>query len=72
MIAYDNIFNRWVAKDAALYFDCEQDLSETLNSLLTDREQRKKLKVAARKNFRENFEWQVVLAKYEEFLGAHL
>jgi len=65
VLAHNNPFNRWVANDAAIYFDGEDDLAKAINRLFEDNEYIEKLRVAAYTNFSDNFRWESILGQYE-------
>ncbi|MEI9928276.1 MAG: DUF1972 domain-containing protein [Sphingomonas sp.] len=71
IIAHDNPFNRWVAQDAALYFQDEAGLDCALDTLLNDRTTRARLEEAAERRFLAEFTWDRVVAQYEELLVRH-
>ena len=68
IVAHDNKFNRWVAKDGAIYFKSEADISNAFEQVFTDDELVKTLSLATRKNFNEHFQWEQILMQYEELL----
>lgn len=72
IISRDNTFNRWVAKDAALYFDSEMEASQAIDRLIANDQLVGKLRAAARINFEENFKWDSILAQYECLLLKYL
>ncbi len=68
IIAHDNRFSRWVAKDAALYFDGTEKLIEIFRSLENTPEKLAELESNARKRHRERFTQERVLSAYEALL----
>ena len=75
VIAHDNRFNRWVAADAAHYFDgtaAEHGFDAVLSRLLADPPALQALARAARARFADAFRWPDVLAAYETLLLQYL
>jgi glycosyltransferase involved in cell wall biosynthesis len=68
ILAHDNRFNRWVAADAARYFDSCATCERQLSALLGDDAAIRGLRAAARANFAERFTWDTILLQYEELL----
>ena len=68
VLAHNNKFNKWVAKDGALYFDDISSIDLVFEKLLNDNDLVEKLRSASRKNFQENFMWKDILQQYEELL----
>ena len=68
VIAHDNKFNRWVAKDAAIYFEGVQTASKALDKVFKDSDQVERLRKRSRENFNKNFRWNHILQEYERFL----
>lgn len=68
VLAHDNVFNRWVAGDAGLYFKAESDFDVGLTSLLGDQARLAAMRLAARERFSGAFTWEGILAKYETLL----
>ena len=65
VIAHDNPFNRWVADDAACYFDSIGTLSSFFDTDYHDESLVKQKKSNAMKQFQERFRWETILADYE-------
>lgn len=65
ILAHDNKFNRWVAKEAALYFSNEIDISSLIDTLFLDDVIINRLRKASDRNFYENFTWPLILQQYE-------
>ena len=75
VIAHDNHFNRWVAADAAHYFDGatgERGLDAVLSRLFSDPPALQNLGRAARARFAAAFRWPDVLPAYEALLLQYL
>ena len=70
VIAHDNRYNRWVAGDAALYFQDGQDLDRVLGLALQRPELLDGLRQRSRWRHETAFRWDVVLAAYERLLLA--
>jgi glycosyltransferase involved in cell wall biosynthesis len=68
VIARDNRFNRWVAKDSAVYFDSSESFMARLEEILTTDRILPLLREASRKRFDEAFTWEKVLSAYESLL----
>jgi glycosyltransferase involved in cell wall biosynthesis len=68
VIAHDNRFNRWVAADAACYFEDVDAAARAFDSVLTDTSQMRALRQAAVRRHLEAFTWQTVLEAYERLL----
>lgn len=68
VLAHDNCFNRWVARDGAHYFDDENSCAHAIERLLSDSAELARLKSASRARFQEVFTWSHVLAQYEGLL----
>tara|TARA_R110000823_G_scaffold28418_68_gene82850 strand:- start:2294 stop:3421 length:1128 start_codon:yes stop_codon:yes gene_type:complete len=68
VIAQDNPYNRWVAREGAVYFTGEQDLTHLLDDLLSDDSKVEAMKLFSRECFRTRFTWGMVLQEYEELL----
>ncbi len=69
VIAHDNPFNRWVLKDAGLFFTDEMSCASQIEYLLRDECVREKLSVASIKRHSERFSINRVLVEYEELLS---
>lgn len=67
-IAHDNEFNRWVAGDAAIYFDSHAELSEAMELLASDVSKQDSLSAAATKRWEAEFQWKKILAEYDHLL----
>ena len=75
VIAHDNRFNRWVAADAAHYFDGatgERGFDAVLSQMLSHPTSLHTLALAARVRFAAAFRWPDVLAAYEALLLQNL
>jgi glycosyltransferase involved in cell wall biosynthesis len=72
VFAHDNKFNRWVAKDSALYFRDIPSLSVGFERLFKDDDLVASLQNKSRKNFQQNFQWDDILKKYEKLLKEWL
>jgi glycosyltransferase involved in cell wall biosynthesis len=69
VVAHDNVFNRWVAGNGALYFSNETELSGIFDRLTEDDETVIKLRDASWARFQEAFELNPLLNRYETLLA---
>ena len=72
IIAHDNPFNRWVAKEGAIYFSDASQASDAFEKIFQDKELVSNLELKTRENFRENFQWNDILAQYEKLLSNYI
>ncbi len=72
VMAHDNRFNRWVAGDAALYFDGAGGFAGLMDSVQADPSRISALRSASAQRFLERFTWQQVLGEYEALLSEFL
>lgn len=68
VLAHDNRFNRWVAGSAATYFSDADGCAAALDELLASPARCLAMRAAARSRHASAFEWELVLAAYEELL----
>lgn len=68
IIAHDNSFNRWVAGKGAVYFNSVSSADELITQLFENASMQLSLKEASRAIFRRQFQWDDVLAQYEQLL----
>lgn len=68
VIAHDNPFNRWVAKDGAVYCAGSDGFDQVFSASLGDEALIERLKQNSRKNFIDNFQWNSILSQYEQLL----
>jgi glycosyltransferase involved in cell wall biosynthesis len=68
IIAHDNVFNRWVAGKAGLYFASEDQISDQMEQLAGSEELRGELRAAAVARWQEEFTWEMILSKYEALI----
>ncbi len=68
VLAHDNKFNRWVAKDGALYFQDIDTACAAFERIFDDNDFVQTLKLASRENFKSNFQWNDILSQYETLL----
>lgn len=68
VIAHDNDFNRWVAGDAALYFNDPTSFETQLEAILEPGFNLSKLQISARSRFSEAFSWEFILSEYQALL----
>ena len=72
VLAHDNRFNRWVAGDAARYFDGADGCAAALDALLADEPGLQALRVAAKRRYEQAFTWPLILQQYETLLEGWL
>ena len=72
VLAHDNRFNRWVAGDAARYFDGTAACAAAFDVLLTDEAALQSLRKAALERFEKAFTWPAILSQYEALLTRWL
>jgi glycosyltransferase involved in cell wall biosynthesis len=71
VIAHDNPYNRWVARDGAMYFRTEEDARDRIDDLLDDEGARVAMAAASRRRHAEEFTWEHVAGQYEELLRRY-
>ena len=72
VIAHENQFNRWVAKDGAIYFTNATEAAVAFDEIFNNDELILSLKLFAGINFKNNFQWNQILSQYEELLSKFL
>jgi glycosyltransferase involved in cell wall biosynthesis len=72
VLAHDNQYNRWVARDGALYFDSREQIDRHIEALLSDAQLRHAMKEAVQRRFLEEFTWEHVARQYEQLLAEFL
>lgn len=72
VIAHDNVYNRWVAGDAALYFRNEEDLDQHLDELIASEPLRTRLSCDSRARHLAEFTWSSVGRSYQELLSKYV
>jgi glycosyltransferase involved in cell wall biosynthesis len=68
VIAHGNQFNRWVAGQAAIYFDGPATFDECLTNLLRQPAQLVALRQHSRVRFKQEFTWDRILTQYENLM----
>jgi glycosyltransferase involved in cell wall biosynthesis len=68
VIAHDNVYNRWVAQDGAVYFTSAEDVSAHLDELLDTPRKLETLREASRTRYESEFTWDHVAGQYEQLL----
>jgi glycosyltransferase involved in cell wall biosynthesis len=68
VIAHDNRFNRWVAGEAALYFQGAAAFDARLDTLIGDHDTLGHMRSMASARFHHHFTWPHVLSQYEAML----
>ena len=72
VIAHDNRFNRWVAGEAAVYFDNAASLSERFGELLSNACALENLRRLSQRRFESEFTWPNILEQYGNLLERFL
>ncbi len=72
IIANDNVFNRWVASESAIYFANSVELGHAMVRLCDEARTRKALEQQAIRRFNEGFTWPEVHNAYEEIIRNQL
>lgn len=70
VIAHDNVFNREVAADTALYFRSSKDIPGILEVLEADASRVQRMCAAAQQRIKSNYEWQAITDQYVHLLGS--
>lgn len=68
VIAHDNKYNRWVAADAALYFEDADGVSAAVDRVIGEAGLRRQLSRNALERFEAEFTWEKVASEYEALL----
>lgn len=69
ILAHDNLFNRWVADDAGIYFSDINSCEVAIDRLCSDELLVKKLQLSASQIFYSRFTWDKILGEYELLLS---
>ncbi|WP_240617104.1 DUF1972 domain-containing protein [Nocardioides speluncae] len=72
VIAHDNVYNRWVAGDAGLYFADTDSFEAALTRVLAEPGLRPQLAANACRRHREAFAWEAITDQYEQVLSRYL
>jgi len=72
ILAHDNTFNRWVAKDGAIYFSDVASAKSAFDQLFDNDGLIESLQSASKENFQEHFQWGNILHQYEQLLKKYL
>lgn len=72
ILAHDNKFNRWVAADAAVYFQTEDDADSQMTALFREDALVSSLGAQATVRFEAEFTWSLILRQYETMLLQEL
>ncbi|MGG7465883.1 DUF1972 domain-containing protein [Plantibacter sp. YIM 135347] len=72
VIAHDNVYNRWVVGDGALYFSTVQDADARITELLERPERREALSASSTARHAEEFTWEHVAGAYESVLHSYV
>lgn len=68
VIARDNVYNRWVARDGALYFSDADGADAHIELLLSDTALRRRLGQANKARYEEEFTWEHIGHQYEQLI----
>lgn len=71
VLAHDNVYTRWVAGSAAMYFEGATSLADLFDNLLSANDKILEMKTASRGRFDQQFTWPKVLDSYHELLLRH-
>ncbi|GAB3920743.1 hypothetical protein GCM10011575_17510 [Microlunatus endophyticus] len=71
VIARSNAYNRWVAGDAGMYFEDEDDIDRMVDELLASPELQMRLSRNSRSRHADLFTWEIIGAEYERLLIKH-
>lgn len=72
IVAHDNAYNRWVAKDGGVYFRTADDVRDLLDDLLASDTRLRELSAASLRRHAEEFTWERVAGQYEDLLRRYL
>lgn len=72
VVAHDNVYNRWVAQDAALYVTDAAGVDDAVTRLIAEPDLAARLGAAARRRHAEEFTWEHVAGQYEVLLERFL
>ena len=70
VIAHDNLYNRWVAGDGAVYFRDSDQFKDVIADMLNAKRDLQAMKAASQAQYVSRFRWEQVLLEYERLLGA--
>lgn len=68
VLANDNVFNRWVAGDGAMYFKDEDQCASAIDVLLNDKCRLQRMRIGSKERFETCFTWNNVLGQYDSLL----
>ena len=69
VLAHDNMFNRWVVGEGALFFGSESEADDAISRLIVDTALRDRLARSAVARAAEAFSWESVLEQYGTLLA---
>ena len=72
VVAHNNRYNTWVAGPDNAYFTGVDDLDLLLTELVSDAARRRRMGLASRTRFQDEFTWQRIGAQYEQALNTAL
>ena len=70
VIAHSNRFNRWTAGPGQKYFSNVGECAEGMSSFADNPEMRARAAADARERHRSEFQWEMILQRYEEVLSS--
>ena len=68
VIAHDNVFNRWVAGEGAVYFDNEDSCERLITQICCNGINLPRLRRASIERHNALFRWDIILSSYERLL----
>ena len=70
IIAHDNVFNREVAAEAAMYFRCPGEIPAVLETLEMDANGLEHMRASGIQRVKTNYSWHLVADRYEQLLRS--
>lgn len=71
VIAHDNVFNREVARDAAVYFENNESIPQLINDIENDTGKREMMGAAGLNIISNYYTWDIIVDKYVELMEVH-
>lgn len=71
VIAHDNVFNREVARDAAIYFENNEDIPDLIQEIESNAERRAMMGVRGLNIISSFYTWDIIVDKYVALLEAY-
>lgn len=72
ILAHDNVYNRWVAEDGAIYFKSSNDCALIFDENLKKSETIDKLRQNSISRHTDHFQWNHILDKYQSLLLKYI